>query len=166
VSVRAEGRPVRLAICGWQASGKTALIEQLVRQLCARGMRVAVAKHADRPLRLDAKGTDSTRIFEAGADVLACDERQTFTRSHGGVSLPQALEKLGRGYDVILIEGHKSAPLPKIWLLREGEESPPPGLTELRACLKPGAERLDAALRILDAELKSRGRTAPRQQPG
>ena len=48
-------------------SGKTTLIEKIVRILNERGLRVAVAKHASRGFDLDRPGKDSWRFQEAGA---------------------------------------------------------------------------------------------------
>ncbi len=49
-------------------SGKTTLIEKIVKHLKARGLRVAVVKHASAGFELDRPGKDSWRFQEAGAD--------------------------------------------------------------------------------------------------
>ena len=51
-------------------SGKTTLIEKIVRMLKARGLRVAVIKHASAGFELDKQGKDSWRFQEAGADTV------------------------------------------------------------------------------------------------
>ncbi len=49
-------------------SGKTTLIEKIVPILKARGLRVAVIKHASGGFDLDKPGKDSWRFQQAGAD--------------------------------------------------------------------------------------------------
>ena len=151
-----KNRPALLAICGWPASGKTLLIEQLAARLLERGLKVLVIKRAAHQLDLDQDGKDSHRFYQAGADVFAYDKAQSFLHRHGASSLEDVLRDVGAEYDVVLVEGHKSAALPKVWLLREGEDEAPEGVSELRAVLPFGPERLDALLRIVEQELAER----------
>ena len=51
-----------ICIVGWANSGKTTLIEGLLRQLTAQGMRVGVIKHAHHPLPEDEAGKDTARF--------------------------------------------------------------------------------------------------------
>ena len=52
-------------------SGKTTLIEKVVRILKDRGFSVAVVKHASKGFELDREGKDSWRFRKAGADAVA-----------------------------------------------------------------------------------------------
>ena len=56
-----------LAVCGVKNSGKTTLIEKLVRRFAALGYSVAVLKHDGHEFSCDVPGTDSYRFWEAGA---------------------------------------------------------------------------------------------------
>jgi len=132
-------------ICGWSGSGKTTLVEQLVPELSAQGLRVAVVKHDAHGLDIDREGKDSDRLFKAGADVLMRGPGQMFFRGHDPSCLEAICQSLGERYDVILVEGHKGTPLPKVWLLggRDGS-APPPEVTDVVACLPRDADATSA----------------------
>jgi len=116
-----------LGICGWSGSGKTTLIERVVSHLCERGLSVAIVKHDVHGINVDRPGKDSDRFFNAGADVLLQGPRQEFLRTHGtgDPKLIPTLQALVRRYDLILVEGHKGTPLPKVWVLSADETAPP-----------------------------------------
>jgi len=59
--------PSVIAIVGHSGAGKTTLVEKLICELTARGMRVATIKHAHHKVELDTPGKDSYRYKEAGA---------------------------------------------------------------------------------------------------
>jgi len=117
--------PPTLGICGFSDSGKTTLLEALVPLLVRRGLAGAVVKHAAPRLELAREGKDTARIFGAGADVLAHDAEQSFLRRRGSRTLGEALDALGCGYDLILVEGHRGSSLPKLWLTGKDERKPP-----------------------------------------
>ncbi len=56
-----------IAVCGVKNSGKTTLLEKLVKELSKRGVKTAVIKHDGHDFACDIEGTDSYRLFEAGA---------------------------------------------------------------------------------------------------
>src|SRR5262249_2954965 len=68
-------RPPVIGIVGWKNSGKTTLIESLLRDLNGRGLRVSTLKHAHHAFDIDHPGKDSFRHREAGAhEVLVTSE--------------------------------------------------------------------------------------------
>lgn len=72
------------AVCGVKNSGKTTLLERIVRELARRGLRTAVVKHDGHEFTCDVPGTDSFRYVEAGACGAAVfSERQLFVRKTG-----------------------------------------------------------------------------------
>lgn len=110
------------AVCftGWSNSGKTTLIEGLVRLLSERGLRVGVIKHTHHPLPPDEDGKDSTRFAQAGAAavMLSADEG-ALLREGGEHSLPELLSRIPNA-DIILVEGfEKQACLPMIEVWRD-----------------------------------------------
>lgn len=141
--------PPTLAVCGWPGSGKTSLIEAFLREEAVRGLRVAVVKHGAHRLEIDHPGKDSDRLFCAGADVVACDAGQGLVRAHDRDQEPTAwLGRLGRGYDLVLAEGHKQSSLPKVWLTETPDRPPPDGVGDVLAVLA-GDDRTPAKLRAV-----------------
>lgn len=150
--------PRVLAICGHSGAGKTTLIEELVTALAADGWRVAVQKRTHHAITVDVPGKDSDRCFRAGATVCLLAPDQVFVRRHSpavdaDAAWRQALEELVETHDVVLVEGHKATPLPKVWLLAPGETEPPAGITEVRAVLDRDAPRRDRVLALIRARV-------------
>ena len=115
-------------ICGFSGAGKTTLVLDLVKRLRERGLATLVIKHDAHRLDVDRPGKDSQRMFAAGSDVLARDRTQSFLRLHRNDSeeLASLMRASVHAYDVVLVEGHKSTPLPrKIWLRRHARDRPP-----------------------------------------
>ena len=107
-------------IVGWANSGKTTLIEGLLRQLTAQGMRVGVIKHTHHPLPEDEAGKDTARFQAAGAaTVTLANSEGALTREAGDKRLTELLSRV-RDVDLILIEGfEKQACLPMIEVWRD-----------------------------------------------
>ncbi|MBN8216929.1 MAG: molybdopterin-guanine dinucleotide biosynthesis protein B [Spirochaetes bacterium] len=149
---RAKG-PFVLGICGYSGSGKSTLIEGLVPVFRGLDLRVAVVKHDAHAPSVDAPGKDSDRFFRAGADVWLRSPGENFSRRHGpGEDLGACLARLERDYDVILVEGHKDAPLPsKIWLRAEDGGDPPASAGLFLDCLGRGVDRQKRVLEIFEA---------------
>lgn len=118
-------------IAGYSNSGKTTVVERLVRVLKSRGYTIAAIKHAAHGYSVDPPGKDSWRVLQAGADRMVLVGPDSYTVHHR-CSKPPALQELIleiRDVDLILVEGFKSEPGPKIEIYRKGH-SPgrlPPG---------------------------------------
>lgn len=119
-----RGPPV-VSIVGWKDSGKTELVVRLVKELTARGRRVMTLKHGH-GFDLDTPGTDSWRHREeGGADrvVLAGPDEVAVLGGWGpdGELGPRGLAaRFLADAEVVVAEGWKRAPLPKIEVLRSG----------------------------------------------
>ena len=116
-------------IAGYSGSGKTTLLEKLIPRLTARGLKVAVIKHAHHGFDIDRPGKDSYRHREAGAGevLLACDDRWALMherRDEGEVRLEELLGRLSP-CDIVLIEGFKQEPVPKLEVYRPENGKPP-----------------------------------------
>ncbi len=144
-----------LGVCGFSGSGKTTLIESLLPLLTAKGLKVAVIKHDVHGLQVDQPGKDSDRLFNAGADILLQGPGESFFRSHSQSesALIPAAAKLAREYDLVLVEGHKESSIPKIWLLKEGEERPPQTVQEIVHLLPWWDDRVEHLNKFLDGWL-------------
>lgn len=106
-----------VGIVGWHNSGKTALGVSLVGELKRRGLRVAVVKHAGHAPHYDQEGSDSWRYVQAGSDAVAlasAHQLMMINRLDQEPSLEQVLQRLPEDVDVVLVEGYKAAPIPKV----------------------------------------------------
>jgi molybdopterin-guanine dinucleotide biosynthesis protein MobB len=107
-------------------TGKTTLLEQVIRELKERGYKVGAIKHDAHKFDIDHPGKDSHRLTEAGADtmLITSQEKLALIKRHGA-SPP--LEDLIATYftdvDIVLTEGFKMSSLPKIEVHRK-ERSP------------------------------------------
>lgn len=143
-----------LAVCGWSGSGKTTLLEGVIPILRERGLAVALVKHDSHKFVVDRPGKDSDRLFKAGADVLLGSPQELFSRTHAPRRrpLPVLLADLLLDHDLVLVEGHKSTPLPKIWL--EGGDRPrPEGLEQVLATFPWDSDRRGQFLSLIETWL-------------
>jgi len=119
--------PKALAFVGRSNSGKTELICRLLPRLVARGLRVAVLKHSHHPgLDRGDQGKDTWRYRQAGAQTVAlvAPGLVQITRGFAGEPpLEQILPALLAEADLVLVEGYKTGPLPKVAVL--ATEDPP-----------------------------------------
>ena len=123
------GAPV-LGIVGWKKSGKTTLVVSLVAELTRRGRCIATIKHAHHDIQIDADETDSARHRRAGAVEAAVVSPHRWaivsdTHETGEPRLEDIIARLAP-CDLILVEGHKRAPIPKIEVRRQAAETQQP----------------------------------------
>lgn len=115
-----------LQIVGYQNSGKTTLMEQLITEATREGLRVGTIKHHGHggiPMIKSSK--DSVRHEQAGASVTAVEGQGTLR-----LSIHQSNWKLADilaiyesiKMDIILIEGYKNEHYSKVVLLRQPED--------------------------------------------
>jgi molybdopterin-guanine dinucleotide biosynthesis protein MobB len=156
------GAPV-LAVCGFSGSGKTTLLEAAIPALVARGWAVAVVKHDAHGFEVDQPGKDSERLFRAGATVALRGPQEQFHRRAGEamLALEPTLALLGRDHDLLLVEGHKQTPLPKLWVGKQGEPAPPSFATEVLGFLPWDSNRLTALLDFVDRWFPAAWRSRP-----
>jgi molybdopterin-guanine dinucleotide biosynthesis protein B len=102
-------------VTGWKNAGKTTLVERLVAEFVRRGWRIATIKHAHHAVDIDRPDTDSWRHRAAGASEVALvgGQRYAIMREQAEPTLADVLPRLAPA-DLVLIEGFKSDPHPKI----------------------------------------------------
>lgn len=151
-----EREPV-LAVCGWGGSGKTTVLEKVIPLLVDRGLRVAVVKHDAHGIQVDREGKDSARLFAAGADIhlRGPDEHMWRMRPPPEDRLDRTIVFLLSTHDVVLVEGHKEAPLPKVWCHTPEGMSVPEGLTGILASLSWGDDRVASVVSIIEGKVKA-----------
>ena len=112
---------------GWSGSGKTTLIEQLIPRFVKRGLGVSLIKHAHHTFDVDQPGKDSYRHRHAGASEILVTSSRRWVLMHElrGAHEPPFEEQLKRmsPCDLLLVEGFKFAPIPKleVWRAETGE---------------------------------------------
>ena len=115
-----ELRTPVLAVSGRKDTGKTALLEMLVRELDRVGIRSAVIKHDGHEFEADVPGTDSRRIKDAGAygTVVYSGRKFSMTKEQ-----PSMVAEDFFGFfpeaDIIFLEGQKYSDYPKLEVLRK-----------------------------------------------
>jgi molybdopterin-guanine dinucleotide biosynthesis protein MobB len=103
-------------------SGKTTLIEKVIPILMARGLRVAVVKHASAGFELDTPGKDSWRFQQAGADavVLVGPDRMALIKKIVSEPSPEELTLMAGDADIVIYEGFKKNAKNRIEVFRNG----------------------------------------------
>lgn len=117
-----------LSVVGRSNSGKTTLLEKLIREFTARGRRVGTIKHHYHgPVTVDVPGKDSWRHREAGACAAALLSPETVflvRDSADGLSLETLTHRGLWGVDLVLTEGFKAGAMPKIEVNRRSQHAP------------------------------------------
>ena len=112
---------------GWSGSGKTTLIEQLIPLFVKRGLHVSLIKHAHHTFDVDHPGKDSYRHRQAGAaEVLVTSSRRWVLMHELRGEKEPSFEDLVKHLspcDLLIVEGFKFAPIPKleVWRAVTGE---------------------------------------------
>jgi molybdopterin-guanine dinucleotide biosynthesis adapter protein len=119
-----------IGIVGWKKSGKTTLVVALIEEFTRRGLKVASVKHAHHNFQVDDKDTDSARHRRAGAArvALVSAKRWAVIGELGDAPEPELAEVIGwlGPCDLVIVEGYKSAPIPKIEARRSAAVSREP----------------------------------------
>jgi len=125
-----DAEPV-LAVCGLSGAGKTTLLVDAINRLSRCGLRVGVIKHDVHGITVDPSAKDSARLFSAGADVVLQGPGESLRRDHGDAELGTTIDHLLSDHDLVLVEGHRSTPLPKIWLSDADGRPPDEGVVSI-----------------------------------
>jgi molybdopterin-guanine dinucleotide biosynthesis protein B len=113
--------PAVFAVSGVKNSGKTTLICRLLEIFSEKGMKVATVKHDGHDFAADVPGTDTYRQLEAGAygTVVFSSEKYMVVKRQKDTAAASLIELFPEA-DLILLEGFKYAPYPKIEIIRKG----------------------------------------------
>ena len=109
-----------ITFVGLSGTGKTTLLEKLIPVLKQQGLRLAVLKHDAHHFEMDKPGKDTYRFTAAGADVVTISNREKFAmiqRLEEEMTLRDIIRRLPP-VDLILTEGYKKSPDPKIEIHR------------------------------------------------
>ena len=114
--------PPIVSIIGKSKSGKTTLIEKLIRELKSRGYQVATIKHTPQGMTFDKPDKDSWRHIQAGSNTTAIsspDKIMLIKSVAQDTTLDEIAHLLGEDCDIILTEGFKQDGAPKIEVHRK-----------------------------------------------
>jgi molybdopterin-guanine dinucleotide biosynthesis protein B len=115
-------RRLAVAFTGPSNSGKTTLIEKISKKLIGK-KRIAIIKHDPKDKAIfDIEGKDSFKFFQTGAEVIVASPNRTTYLSHRSKKLDELIELFG-DFELLLVEGLKSIPLPRIAIFREEIDS-------------------------------------------
>jgi molybdopterin-guanine dinucleotide biosynthesis protein B len=141
-----------IGLAGWSGAGKTTAIEKLIPELVTRGVRVSTVKHAHHEFDVDRPGKDSWVHRHAGATEVLVASANRFVLMHElrGAPEPQLGELLAKlsPVDLVIVEGFKRGPHPKIEIWRA-------------ANAKPFLYPEDPAIRAIAADEKPAGLSIP-----
>jgi molybdopterin-guanine dinucleotide biosynthesis protein MobB len=111
-----------ISIIGRKNAGKTTLTVALTSELTRRGHRVMTIKHGHHPANVDRNGSDTWRHFNEGRAertlIASPDLRVLFERSPDDYDPIGLARQYLHGADIVVTEGFKAAPLPKIEVFR------------------------------------------------
>ena len=115
-------------LAGWSGSGKTTLMTRLLPELIGRGLTVSTMKHAHHAFDVDQPGKDSYTHRSAGATevLVASANRWALMHEHRGAPEPTAAELMRHmtPVDLLVIEGFKREPHPKLEIYRRANGKP------------------------------------------
>jgi len=121
-----KGLPSVISIVAKSGTGKTTLLEKLLPELRARGLRVGVLKHHSHMSSFDVPGKDTYRLAAAGADVVVGAspvQVAVFRRQDGSGDLDSVIADHFADMDVVLVEGYKRGDYPKIEVHRSARSN-------------------------------------------
>jgi len=117
-----------IGLAGWSGAGKTTLLAKVIPRLVARGVRVSTLKHAHHEFDLDQPGKDSYIHRTAGATEVLIGSANRWALQHElrGAREPTLTDLLARlsPVDLVIIEGYKREPQPKLEIYRESVGKP------------------------------------------
>lgn len=168
--------PPIVAVSGPSGSGKTRLLARLIPRLAARGISVGLIKHTGHTHPFDRPGKDTEVLRRAGAVAAAIQGPEAMALFGPPVRGARALAALLPPCDLVLAEGWRSEPLPRIEVHRRkvsrdflcaadrrvlavvSDEPPPRPLPAF------GADEVDGVAELLEAWLAARRRPGRRRR--
>ena len=108
---------VAVAFTGPSGSGKTTLVEKIAKILIEKN-KVAIIKNDPKDKAVfDKEGKDSDKFSKTGAEVVVTSPTRTTYFSQREKTLDDIVEMIN-DFDILLVEGLKTLPLPRIAIFR------------------------------------------------
>ncbi len=106
-----------VAFTGPSGSGKTTLVEKIAKVLI-KNREVAIIKHDPKDKAIfDKEGKDSYKFSQTGAEVVVASSTRTTYFSKRNKDLDELI-RMFNAFDILLVEGLKTLPLPRIAIFR------------------------------------------------
>ena len=132
--------PLLIAVSGFKDSGKTSLARALLEELSGRGLSLAFMKHTDRNV-LSPAGTDTGGIESRGIPCAYWGNDGLRMELPAAAPDRDAIAALFPEKDIVVVEGAKSIPMPRIWA--GAAESVPSEVKGVFACFDRKAGKGD-----------------------
>lgn len=117
-----------IGLAGWSGAGKTTLLRRLIPALIGQGFSVSTLKHAHHGFDVDQPGKDSWEHRQAGATEVLIGSANRWALMHElrGTAEPDLAALVARlsPVDLVLVEGFKRGPHPKIEVHRVANGKP------------------------------------------
>jgi molybdopterin-guanine dinucleotide biosynthesis protein B len=120
--------PPVVSLIGKANSGKTTLLEKLIPALRLRGVRIGIIKHHVHAFAMDQPGKDTWRHKQAGASVVALSSPSglgVIRDTERDLDLDELVALYFNEVDLVITEGYKRGPAPKIEIFRSAAHSEP-----------------------------------------
>lgn len=109
---------VAIAFTGPSNSGKTTLVEKIAKILI-KDRKVAIIKNDPKDkAQFDVEGKDSYKFSQTGAEVVITSSTRTTYFSQREKNLDEIVSMI-HDFDILLVEGLKTLPLPRIAIFRD-----------------------------------------------
>ena len=114
---------IKCGLVGWKNSGKTFVAQKLIHHFSKLNFKVASIKHAHHNFQIDQPGTDSFFHRQAGAQQIIISSSKRWAkiveiRNESEKKLDDLLNEVDSA-DIVIIEGFKNSPHPKIEIVKE-----------------------------------------------
>ena len=117
-----------IGLAGWSGSGKTTLLAKVIPRIVARGLKVSTIKHAHHSFDIDQPGKDSHTHRMVGATEVVVGSLRRWAivhelRGEAEPALAALIDKV-TPVDLLLVEGYKGEPHPKLEVYRAAVGKP------------------------------------------
>lgn len=137
-----------IGVYGFQDSGKTTFVEELVAGLVGKGYEVSSLKHSSKPFDVDQEGKDTWRHARAGSDPVVFHADGGVAIFAGpGVDVHKAISIVQENWepDVVVVEGLKAGPYPKIAI---GDIEPTEGTVLTNPTIQDAVRHVEGEVRV------------------
>ena len=122
-----EENMIQCGIVGWKNSGKTFFAQRLIEYFSNKNLVVASIKHAHHDFDIDKPGTDSYLHRQSGSQQIIVSSSKRWAKivelnTKEEKKLEELLIELDSP-DIVIIEGFKNSPHPKIEIIKEDSDN-------------------------------------------